>query len=331
MTEPSLIGPWVRRFLLEHLVGERNLSVNTQKSYRDMLMQLLPFVAEHSGRSVDRLAVADVSAKRVRQFLQHIEVNRRCGARTRNQRLSALHALARFIGERAPEHIEWCGQLRLISFKRTIEPAITCLDRAEMQALLAAPMRSTAQGQRDYAMLLFLYNSGARVSEAAALTIDKLDYYAHSVQILGKGNKWRTCPLWPATLDVLRALTADRAPAERVFLNRNGHPITRSGIHALVKRYAKRAIKRAPSLSNKLIGPHVIRHSTASHLLRAGVDINTIRGWLGHVSLDTTNIYAEIDLETKAKALATCDISGSYRPTKPWRSQPALMEFLHGL
>ncbi len=331
MTESSLIGPWVRRFLLEHLVSERNLSVNTQKSYRDMLLQLLPFIAEHSGRSVDRLTVADVSAKRVRQFLQHIEANRRCGARTRNQRLSALHALARFIGERAPEHIEWCGQLRLISFKRTIEPAIICLDRAEMQALLAAPTRSTVQGQRDYAMLLFLYNSGARVSEAAALTIDKLDYYAHSVQILGKGNKWRTCPLWPATLDVLKALTVNRAPAERVFLNRNRHPITRSGIHALVKRYAKRAVKSAPSLSNKIIGPHVIRHSTASHLLRAGVDINTIPGWFGHVSLDTTNIYAEIDLETKAKALATCDISAGHRPTKPWRSQRALMEFLHGL
>ena len=324
MAEPSLIGPWVRRFLLEHLVGERNLSVNTQKSYRDMLMQLLPFIAEHGGKSVDRLTVADISAKRVRQFLQHIEADRHCGTRTRNQRLSAFHALARFIGERAPEHIEWCGQVRLISFKRTIEPSITCLDRAEMQALLAAPKRSTAQGQRDYAMLLFLYNSGARVSEAAALTIADLDYYAHSVQILGKGNKWRTCPLWPATLDILRALTVGRGPAARVFLNRNGHPITRSGIHALVKRYAERAATDAPSLSNKMIGPHVIRHSTASHLLRAGVDINTIRGWLGHVSLDTTNIYAEIDLETKAKALASCDVSGGLRRTKSWRTQPAL-------
>jgi integrase/recombinase XerD len=331
MSEPSLIGPWVRRFLLEHLVSERNLSVNTQKSYRDMLTQLLPFVAAQAGRSVDRLTVTDVSASRVRQFLKHIEADRHCGARTRNQRLSAIHALARFIGEHAPEHIEWCGQLRLISFKRTIEPAISCLDRAEMQALLAAPRQSTAQGQRDYAMLLFLYNSGARVSEAAALTIAHLDYYARSVQILGKGSKWRTCPLWPATLDVLQALTVGRGPAERVFLNRNAQSITRSGIHALVKRYAKRASMRAPSLANKVIGPHVIRHSTASHLLRAGVDINTIRSWLGHVSLDTTNVYAEIDLETKAKALAACDIGASARRTKPWRTRPALMEFLHGL
>ena len=180
-------------------------------------------------------------------------------------------------------------------------------------------------------MLLFLYNSGARVSEAATLTIADLDYYAHSVKILGKGNKWRTRPLWPATLEVMRALTVDRVPADRVFLNRNGHPVTRSGIHALVKRYARRAAKNAASISNKIVGPHVIRHSTASHLLRAGVDINTIRGWLGHVSLDTTNIYAEIDLETKAKALATCDIGTGLRRTRPWRTPPALLEFLHGL
>ena len=161
MSNPSLLGPWVRRFLLEHLVGERNLSPNTQKSYRDMLTQLLPFVASQSARSVDRLTVTDVSAKCVRQFLKHIEADRHCGARTRNQRLSAIHALARFIGEHAPEYIDWCGQLRLISFKRTIEPAITCLDRGEMQALLRAPRQSSAQGQRDYAMLLFLYNSVA--------------------------------------------------------------------------------------------------------------------------------------------------------------------------
>jgi site-specific recombinase XerD len=181
-----------------------------------------------------------------------------------------------------------------------MEPAITCLDRQEMQALLAAPTRSTLQGERDYAVLLFLYNSGARVSEAVGLTIADIDWYGHSVRILGKGNRYRTCPLWPSTLEDLRSLCDGRAPTEQVFLNRNRQPITRSGIHALVKRYAARASASAPSLADKVVGPHVIRHSTASHLLRSGVDINTIRGWLGHVSLDTTNIYAEIDLETKA-------------------------------
>lgn len=331
MTDAALIGPWIRRFLLEYLVGERNLSINTQRSYRDMLLQLLPFVAAQIRKPIEQLAVGDVSAKRIRLFLNQLELTRHCSPRTRNQRLSAIHALARFIAEHAPEYIEWCAQVRLIPFKKTMEPGITCLDRPEMQALLAAPARSTAQGERDYALLLFLYNSGARASEAAALTIADIDWYARSVRILGKGNRSRTCPLWSATLEVLRSLSAGRAATERVFLNRNRHPITRSGIHALVKRYAARARASTPSLADKVIGPHVIRHSTASHLLRSGVDINTIRGWLGHVSLDTTNIYAEIDLETKARALAACSITDDRARRSPSHKPPSLMQFLQRL
>lgn len=331
MSDSTLLGPWIRRFLLEHLVGERNLSTNTQKSYRDMLLQLLPFLAKRVGKPVDRLTVTDLSADSIRLFLTDLEITRGCAPSTRNQRLGGIHALARFVGEHCPECIEWCSQVRLIPFKKTMEPSITCLDREQMSALLAVPMRSTAQGQRDYALLLFLYNSGARASEAAALTIEDIDWHARSVQFLGKGKKLRTCPLWPATLDVLRPLAAERALTERVFLNRTGQPVTRSGVHALVKRSAERACASTPSLANKKVGPHVIRHTTASHLLRAGVDLNTIRGWLGHVSLNTTNIYAEIDLETKARALAACAVSDEDTHGKPWRKQPALMEFLHGL
>jgi integrase/recombinase XerD len=147
----------------------------------------------------------------------------------------------------------------------------------------------------------------------------------------GKGRKLRTCPLWPATIQVLRPLVAGRTLTDRVFLNRNHEPFTRSGIYGLVKRYAARASLKQVSIAAKRIGPHVIRHSTASHLLRAGVDINTIRGWLGHVSLDTTNIYAEIDLETKARALDACAITESKGSRTPWRQQRALMEFLHAL
>lgn len=331
MTDSTLLGHWIRRFLLEHLVGERNLSINTQKSYRDMLMQLLSFLATQAHNPIDRLTVTDLSPKNIRLFLTHLETERDCSASTRNQRLGGIHALARFIGEHCPERIEWCSQVRLIPIKKAMEPSITNLGRNEMDALLAAPVRSTAQGQRDYALLIFLYNSGARASEAAALTIGDLDWYAHSVQILGKGKKLRTCPLWPATLDVLRLLTAGRGPTERVFLNRTHRSVTRSGIHALVKRCAARARATAPSLANKKVGPHVIRHSTASHLLRAGVDLNTIRGWLGHVSINTTNIYAEIDLETKARALAACAVTDDHAHRRPWRKQPALMAFLRGL
>ncbi|MBU0754326.1 MAG: site-specific integrase [Planctomycetes bacterium] len=331
MNDTTLLGPWVRRFLLEYLVKERNVAINTRISYRDMLVLLLPYASAHLKKPVDRLAVTDMSPRLLREFLTHLEHNRRCSGATRNQRLSGLHALARFIGENSPEHVEWCGQVRLIPFKRTSQPGITYLDKTEMDALLATPDRRTPLGQRDYALLLFLYNSGARASEAAELRIADIDWHAQCVRIMGKGNRQRVCPLWPTTMEQLHRISAQREPEQHVFLNRNRQPITRFGIHTLVERHALKAAAQAPSLCKKRVSPHVIRHTTATHLLRAGVDINTIRAWLGHVSLTTTNIYAETDLETKARALATCTPDTGKTKRKPWRLQPALMEFLRGL
>jgi site-specific recombinase XerD len=200
-----------------------------------------------------------------------------------------------------------------------------------MDALLATPDRRTPQGQRDHALLLFLYNSGARASEAAQLSIREMDWHAPWVRILGKGNKPRTCPVWPTTVDQLQRIAAQRGPEHRVFLNRTGQPLTRFGIHTLVERYAARAVAPAPSLGTKRVSPQVIRHTPATHLLRAGVDINTLRAWLGHVSLKTTHSYAETDLETKARALATCAPSTGGPEPKPWRHHPDLMAFLRGL
>lgn len=331
MTDKNLLGHWLRRFLLEYLVNERNLAINTRTSYRDMLVLLLPYASAQLQKHVDRLTVNDLSPELLREFLTHLEQNRHCSIATRNQRLGGLYAVARFIGENSPEHVEWCMQVRLIPFKKTTQPSITYLDKPEMDALLATPDRCTPQGQRDYALLLFLYNSGARASEAAELRIAEINWHAQYVRIIGKGNKERTCPLWSTTMEQLRRITARRGPEQRVFINRNGQPITRFGIHTLVERHVVRAAEQAPSLGAKRVSPHVIRHSTATHLLRAGVDINTIRVWLGHVSLNTTNIYAETDLETKARALATCAPETKDTKTKPWRDQPDLMEFLHGL
>lgn len=329
MTSSKLIGPWVRRFLLEHVVGERNLSINTQRSYRDMLTLFLPFAAKRSKKAIDRLEVLDLSPDLVRLFLNHLEQERECSHSTRNQRLGGLHALARFVGEHSPEHLDWCTQVRLIPFKKTTQAGITFLDKVEMDALLAAPDRRSEQGRRDYALLLFLYNSGARASEAANLTLRDIDWHGRAVCITGKGRKQRVCPLWPQTIEQLRCLAAARSPEEAVFRNRRGQPITRFGIHTMVERNALTAASSAPSLRTKSIGPHVVRHTAASHLLRSGVDINTIRAWLGHVSLSTTNIYAEVDLETKAKALAAC--SPEEKPVAKWRSQPEVMAFLRSL
>ena len=336
MPNSDLLSPWVRRFLLEHLVAERNLACNTQKSYRDALQQFLPFIARAARRQIERLRIEDVSAARTRAFLQDLEKTRQCGIATRNQRLAAIRSLARFIGLRSPEHLEWSGQIRAIASKKTARPLIAYLEKDELDALLKAPNQRTTQGRRDYAILLFLYNTGARADEVAQARIGDLDLGAassrdaSSVVVRGKGNKLRRCPLWQKTVDELRPLIDHRAPSQHVFLNRRGQPLTRFGIHALVERYAAHVAKKLPSVAKKRVSPHTIRHTTATHLLRAGVDINTIRAWLGHVCLSTTNVYAEVDLKMKAKALMTCEVKDD-RPKKPWRKNPGLMEFLKTL
>jgi len=336
MTETVKLGGFVRRFLLEHLATDRNLSRNTQWSYRDTLALFIPFVAKNRHRPADELSVLDLSPDLLRQFLLDLEKSRRCSISTRNQRLAAIRSLARYIGLQNPEYLAWSGEIRAIPFKKFTRAQISYLEKPEMEALLAAPDRETVQGQRDYRLLLFAYNTGARASEIAGLHIGDLDLARDpertlsSVTFLGKGNKQRRCPIWPQTVRELVRAIAGRPANQPVFLNRVGQPITRFGIHELVKRYVQRVTADHPSLRAKRVSPHVIRHTTATHLLRAGVDINTIRGWLGHVSLDTTNIYAEIDLETKARALALCEVS-SEGIQKRRRSTPSLLSFLNSL
>jgi site-specific recombinase XerD len=336
MTDLTLLGSWVRRFLLEHLVSERNLAYNTQCSYRDTLVLLISFIERQGAKKVELLKVVGITAELVRLFLRELEEQRGCCIATRNQRLTAIHAFARFIALHSPEHLEWCGQICAVPFKKAPKASITYLEKPEMDALLAAPDCSSAQGRRDHALLLFLYNTGARADEAAQLTIADLELARAPkrdrsvVQIRGKGNKLRRCPLWPQTVNELLPLISDRAPSEHVFLNRRGEPLTRFGIHTLVERHAQKIVQQMPSVATKRVSPHTIRHTTATHLLRAGVDINTIRAWLGHVSLSTTNIYAEVDLEMKAKALATCEVAEK-KPAKRWSQDRDLMAFLRSL
>ena len=275
--------------------------------------------------------MVDISADCIQLFLTDLEVARHCAIATRNQRLAAIRAFAGFVGGHSPIHIEWSGQIRSIPFKKTGKAVVPYLEKPEIDALLAAPDRQTPQGRRDHALLLFLYNTGARASEAAQVTVADLDLTTASVKITGKGGKQRFCPLWPVTVSELAALIGGRASSAPVFLNRHGHSITRFGIHTLVERNVLTALPRCASMETKRVSPHSIRHTSATHLLRAGVDINTIRGWLGHVSLETTNIYAEVDFETKAKALAKCDIPDTEGGHRRWRDQPALMDFLRTL
>ena len=338
MPDHHLMGPFVRRFLLEDLVADRNLSPNTQKSYRDTIRLLFGFVADRHSTDPTRVTVEQVDAPLVRSFLAHLEDERANSIATRNQRLAALHAMFRFIATLVPELVDQAAQVRAIPLRRTAVPAVPYLDKHEIDAVLSVPDRRRAQGRRDYALLLFLYNTGARASEAAQLAVADLSLgSAPSARFDGKGRKIRMCPLWPRTVKILRELLGARLDGPRespAFLNVRGQPITRSGVHALVARTVDQAAETVPSLRNKRVSPHTIRHTTAVHLLRAGVDINTIRAWLGHVSLETTNRYAEVDMEMKAKALETCAVDGSDPAPSPapcWRTDRDLMSFLSSL
>lgn len=205
-----------------------------------------------------------------------------------------------------------------------------------MDALLAAPDVQTAQGQRDRTILMFLYNTGARADEAAHVLVGDLTLNGpkglhSSVVIHGKGNRLRRCPLWPETARLLMELTRDNLPEEALFKNRERRPLTRFGIHNIVVRTAAIAASAIPSLNKKRTSPHTIRHTTATHLLRAGVDINTIRAWLGHASLTTTLIYAEVDIQMKAHALEMCEPEQKKSVKKTWKQRDDIMEFLRSL
>ena len=196
MSDIQTLGPWLRRFLCEHIVTERNLTRNTRNSYRDTFALLLPLLSGKLRKPVDRLAVRDLTSRRLLDFLAHLEDSRGCSVQTRNQRLTAIRAFARFVGSRDPAHVEWCGHIRAIQSKKATPQPIAWLTTAEMEALIGAPDPKTLQGRTEYALLLFLYNTGARVSEAAQLKVSDLhvgrsDSDHALVTLHGKGNKRR--------------------------------------------------------------------------------------------------------------------------------------------
>ena len=247
MRDNTSIGPWVRRFLLEHLVTDRNLARNTQFSYRDTLVLLLPFMSKARGKAVDRLSVDDLSPAVVRSFLEYLEKERGCSGATRNLRLATIHSLAKFIAMHNPEQVAWCAEVRAVPFKKTAKSTLPYLDKPEMDALLMNRDVGTKLGMRDYTLLLFLYNTGARVDEAAHLRVGDITWGSSpAVRLVGKGNKTRWCPMWPRTADILKPLVAERSSQDFVFLNRLHQPLTRFGIYSLVRRAITQAAKPCP-------------------------------------------------------------------------------------
>ena len=303
-----LLANYMKRFFSHYLPVQKGLSVNTMHAYRDAIKLLLCYAADTLGWSVDRLAVQDITEKVVIALLDHVEQERKCSPNTRNARLAAIRSLFAFIAREEPALLQQCQRIRAIPLKRTQHQTVDYLEEKEMQAILDAVDSNSRTGIRDSALLLLLYNTGARVSEIVELKLHDLRLDgAGQVHLLGKGKKHRSCPLWPETVTALQAYLEQRSTkepgTEYLFLNANGAPITRFGIRYITNKYGAAAQDQCPSIKTKTINPHTIRHTTAMHLLRSGNDVNMVSYWLGHADINTTHIYLEIDMEMKRRML----------------------------
>jgi integrase/recombinase XerD len=335
-TSTATLSHALRGFFMDYLPRQRAMSPHTVHSYRDSLKLLLLFISGKRG-DPSRVAVEQLSVERVTAFLSQLESRRHNSASTRNVRLSAVHSFFRYLGSQYPEHLDQAQRILSIPFKRTSTREIQHLEFAEVQAVLDAIDRARPPGRRDYALLSLMFNTGGRVSEIVAVQACDLRLVAPpSVLLRGKGRKERVCPLWPQTAKLLRALLEERnlppTQAAAVFVNHRGAPLTRFGVRLVLRKHLARAARRQTSLQAKRLHPHSVRHSTALHLLRSGVDLSTIAHWLGHVSVNTTNKYLAMDLEAKREALAKAKplVTGSRR-SSGWREEEDLLRWLEGL
>jgi site-specific recombinase XerD len=324
----------LQAFFHDWLVEQRNVSHHTVLSYRDSWRLFLRFVAGRKTTSVARLSLNDLTEVHVLAFLEDIEQVRKSSIGTRNCRLAALHSFFSFVADREPLVAAQCAAILRIPNKHSTKPEVGGLDEEEITAILAQPNRSKIEGQRDHVLLAVLYNTGARIQEALDLYPQSVRWQSpFHVRLLGKGRKERHCPLWPETVELLKALLKrkPRGEGEPIFVNRYGHPLKASGVRFKLKQYVAAAAQKVPSLAGKRVSPHKFRHATAVSLVAAGVDVTVIRDWLGHESLDTTNIYARASLETKRKALEKVDPSA--RPAKPprWKREVELLKWLDSL
>jgi integrase/recombinase XerD len=326
---PTDLGRELVRFFEEFLPGQRGLSPNTVRSYRDALLLLLQFASADAKRSIERLQVSDLTAERVAAFLNHLEVDRGNGIATRNARLGAIHVFARFLATRRPEVLGTLQRVIALPYKRGArEVPIEYLERAEIEAVLQSIDRGSALGRRDYVLFALMFNTGARVQET--LDVRRRDVRLDAppqVRLQGKGNKVRLCPIWPVTAKLLRAFidelpASDGDPADTLlFTNARGRPLTRFGVRYLLRRYVAAAAQQVPSMRDKSIHPHSLRHSTAIALLKSGVDFATISQWLGHAGLNTTMRYARADIDLKRQAIAQV-FPDALAPPRGGRFQP---------
>ena len=330
------LGALIQGFFSERLIKQRNASANTISSYRDTWRLFLKYLSDTLKRNIDKITIADVTAEAILDFLEHLEIDRDCCIRSRNQRLSAFKAFFRYTIFADPTLMVQGERVFSIPIKIYERKVLGYLTKAEIEVILDVPKRNTISGRRHYALMQFMYNTGVRASEVTTIKVSDIKIIPGASQVLvnGKGSKQRIVPIWDETANVLLDLISEHGDSSNhndyVFKNQVGGTITRSGIRYLIDTAVEKAIPKCRSLIGRNISPHTFRHTTAMHLLQSGVDLNLIRMWLGHVKLDTTHQYIDSDTEMKRDALMKGGIIPHSNNSK-WKPTAEILAFLDGI
>jgi site-specific recombinase XerD len=328
----TALAPTLEAFFLSRLIGEKGVSPHTIAAYRDTFRLVLCFAQARTGKQPSKLEIEDLDAPLITAFLDHLEHDRANSPRTRNARLAAIHSMFRFAAFRHPEHAALISRVIAVPTKRFDRAIVSYLTEDEVDALLAAPDRSRWIGRRDHALLTLAIQTGLRVTELTNLRCQDahLGTGPH-IETRGKGRKQRATPLTSQTIAVLREWLKERngQPGQPLFPTSRGHALSRDAIALLVTKHATTASRSSPTMTNKKVSPHTLRHTTAMNLLHAGIDSTVIALWLGHESVEATQIYLHADMAIKERALARTtppnSTPGRYRPPD------SLLAFLEAL
>lgn len=329
----SLLG-LTESFFQNYLQHTRGASAHTVRAYRDTLKLLFLFLADQKHKSVADLALDDIQSEAVLTFLDHVESRRGNSAVTRNCRLAAIRSFVQHLLRQDVARAGQYGRILAIRNKKAIRRMAIYLEPEEARAVISAVDCRSRYGERDHALLLFLYNTGARISEALAVRACDLRLERpRQVRLLGKGRKERICPLWSETASALHQIMRMGTAEGFLFRNSRGSPLTRDGAAYLLRKYVRVAAQQVPALRKRRVSPHVMRHSCAVALLQAGIDVSVIRDYLGHASVATTSRYITTNLQMKREVLEAFWKRSGLDPTAPrkWRPSPKLLAFLESL
>jgi integrase/recombinase XerD len=302
----TVLAPYLGSFLREHLPKERGASQHTCEAYAQSFQLLLGFAANRLKIKPSQIEIERLDAPLILTFLEHLENKRGNSVRTRNARLAAINSFFRFLEYRVPSCLDQSRRIHAIPMKKTDQALVGYLTRDELQALLDAPDASTVSGIRDRAMLHLAFAAGMRVSELIGLRLDQIDRPLSTVHIIGKGRRERILPLWKETIAAVKAWLKARpaSGAHELFLNARAQAMTRSGFEYILAKHVATAARATPSIASKSVSPHVLRHTCAMHTLQATRDVRKVSLWLGHASLQSTEVYLRADPTEKLEALA---------------------------